>query len=332
MRLNLLIIFIVCSGCFAIAIPEPGRGTIPKQTSLNHSATAIYTPDFNEVPTFERNILERLAGKDSVGHQYVFFLIPVTRLYLERGTNEMLREFALTNPVLGSGDKIATNLSYQDFRALVGANIPYYDLELISLSASVYDLFIFRKISIRGEMRIGESFIPIRSSEYSKTGAPEEISALLESALLNSLIGVIQRDKRSELSALSSAATLICPPSIETTAEHINIVDIQRGWEEYFRETHKPFISFRTACPARLQLPHYKLSGEDLKININRDDIVISGTMRLKEAAISGERLLLKRALDTACPIEWRATDSLGITHERAGKKFLREFFDDPGA
>jgi len=302
--------------------------------------------------SFERSASERLSGKGALGHQFVLFGIPVTRLYLERPPDEFLAECALSGSAARSSAGAVSNLSAAQLHEILGPNTRSLALHFGEVSANVYDLFLLRRLSVKGTMSAsvnGRAPIDLafEKEEYSKSGSEEILTALLQEAVEQTIAQLTFSSLRQSRSGESgsppqqlSAPLIVCPPVI--SGEDAAGLAIQRGWERELKASGKPFISFRTFCPSEISKPHYRLRVDAIATAVRDSEISIAGRLTLLEVKglegaggassqiskfqISESQISVKE-IETALPIERRVYDSESITTELVAAALLRQFF-----
>ncbi len=191
------------TGCFHVGLPEhfssgPTLGTAGGLNIAydNHYSTGLRASLNSRLP---RAVLisPGPAADDAfstIGHQYLFGLIPFTALYLQHGTESLLDELA-TDVLLENGYQVVAMPAASE-GLLLSALAPAFvlDLKLSALRINGYDAFFFRMLDLTGILdvrirslshgRIGREIrAPFSESEYRKYAHAPLLANLLERTL-----------------------------------------------------------------------------------------------------------------------------------------------------
>lgn len=186
------------------------------------------------------------TNRDLLGYQFVLGIIPVTRLYLERGTRSMIREQLADLLQLRGYDVVETGtLGLPTASAQFNPELILRVSEPAPLSAKVYDTLFLRLIAISGAIKIqrlghasterplaiNEITALIDETKPTLGGHAPEVAAALEHSLQASLEPALDSLETNQLRATRlrpglftdpvppnrpASAILITPPRLET--------------------------------------------------------------------------------------------------------------------
>ncbi len=169
------------SSCFSYGLPEPLAGYAQTAKTLsggvNPPTLAMITTktttgsDPEEVRSDSSSTTHQ---RDFLGSQYFFGLVPLTSLYFEHGNQYLVEELAL-DKLSSAGNRVLSGQAESLARSIKNTSIEHVvKPTLVSLSANAWDLFLTRRISVRGEVQV-EFFEPdldgnlvLRERTYSK--------------------------------------------------------------------------------------------------------------------------------------------------------------------
>lgn len=335
MRFRHLLFFIsaiTLSGCFAAYIPEP---QLDYQSSPSESAIIAFSVS-SLAGIEEKSGWSRLNGSNSLGHQYIFPGLPITRLYLERDLNDVLGEYLLYHPKLGRGARAITDLSPSELRQLFGAKTKLFKLGIDRFSTSAQDFFFLRKAIVEGRINFflnnsNPVQLEFSSSRFISKGTVEVLSELIEESLFNSFESSNITDYAAKVTnEILPITTLVC------LSQKLNLEDrsclssknISIGVENYFRKKNLHFVSFRDACPRTLPAQSLLLSIETSEITKENDLLKISGNFSLADLA-NGNKKIRSLELSNSAQPDYSSNEPDCAGMRQLSEKLLEEFFQN---
>lgn len=295
MRLRHLLFFIgviSLSGCFAAYIPEPRSDNLSHVSESESAVIAFSVSSSTEIEKKSR--WNRINGSNSLGHQYLFPGFPVTRLYFERGLNDVLGEYLLYHPRLGRGHRAVSNLSSPILGKLFGSRTKQFKVDVESFSTSAQDFFFLRKAITEGRINLSlNNANPIQlefsSSRFISKATVEVISELIEESLFNALEeSSIPNATLNSTSEVLPITTIICigeKSKLEEEDSCLSKRNISIGVEDYFRKKNLSFISFRDSCPEILPKHGFLFLINTPNIEEQNDKLNFSGALSLADLA-----------------------------------------------
>ncbi|MBL7662578.1 hypothetical protein JNK13_07490 [bacterium] len=210
---SILAIFLVFTGCFRMGLPEHFALNAPPashQQILNSSAatTLIVIPE---------------AKSGSLGNQYVFGLVPLTRVYFEQGIERYLHEISVQTVERLRGPSV--EVYQQDIPALAKLYRPeqVLKLELLRPTVNAYDLLFTRLVSLSGTLRCSvlnykgnvlySATYELGLKRLKSTGNALVLSSLLKSELQRLLVKFLEESisfkSQSQLQTTSTRGVLL---------------------------------------------------------------------------------------------------------------------------
>jgi L-2-hydroxyglutarate oxidase LhgO len=161
--------------------------------SINQTVSS----SFGNKPTF----WNQLKGKNSIGHQYLFPGVPITRLYFEREIDQVVGEYILYHPNFGSGPHAITNLDQVNARKILGPNSTYLKVEVEDMSATAEDYLFLRRAVTSGSFKLtvnetSYENLNFHNSRWISKASTEVLSEIIESGLFDSVQGIKKKKSR----------------------------------------------------------------------------------------------------------------------------------------
>ncbi len=338
-------VLLALPGCFAVTVPEPQFSSelisSPKVSWAQMSSiVALDQSRASASWSSTRSPLERLSGKDSLGHQYLFPFLPVTRLYFSRSIDDTLGELVLSHPKFGRSQRAITNISPHDLHNLFGEQAHHLTVDLTKVSASVRDFLLIRNASVGGEIKLQLDSKELADGTFSASryvqNAPGEVLAeLFEQGIfefVDSLpLFLPSRQNASTAPPANSVGrkhvTIVClsPPHLQLPCKSAR--EISRGFEQYLRKHEILFVSFRDGCPKTMPNSGYLIEGRGIEIREQGEQLELAlniSLLDLSQEAITPLRLLpLSRSMSLISSSADPVCETISKLSEQLAEEFL---------
>ena len=331
-------------GCFAAYIPSPVLTPVSKLTSESATSQSAIVA-FSVEDSYENkpnNRWSRFIGEKSVGHQYLFPGLPITRLYFDREINDIFGEFILDHPKLGLGRRSVTNLTSLEMKQLFGASASAFKVNIENFSATAQDFFFLRKALVEGQIQFAldntaPQLLEFSSSRFVSKASVEILSELIEESLFNALEKTSRMKTQDPIQSSPIQSNSYRTPTIICVSQKFKLgqelllskKNILIGVETYFRKNNLTFVSFRDNCPSRLPNKGFHLLIESNELQAERESVKISGTVSLRDLSNSDLHSNLIRTLpiDKLVKLDNSLSQPVYSTTSKLSEALVTEFF-----
>lgn len=228
-----------CSGCFSMGLVE-NYAPLVSAAARQERLPAAAAP--SRESTRSRILLiappAETAEHETLGHQYILGILPVTSLYVEQGSRDFAREAILEQLQLEGHDVLTAPPESAALALELFRPNHIIEPEINHLSASAYDVFLLRIASASADVRYSllrpdssgaitvSASLPIAENRrlIKKTARAPLLSALLDDVVRQTVTELLQnpvfaaaaRRKRSIAAASDELLPVIAPPRLRS--------------------------------------------------------------------------------------------------------------------